>query len=521
MSRRQFIRSGATVTAGLLLAACGGNSPAEEAAPAVAAQSQPAHTPIPPSPAPAPTNTPVPQSITAADSPANQPAPTATNTLVIAPEQTLIAGMAQAATRLFEALDAGQREKATYAFNSDERFRWHWTTPRNFPRNGLPLREMTEDQKGRALELLQASISSLGFQKALDIMSLQNDLGNDPALYYVTFFGTPGSPEPWGWRWEGHHLSRQFTVAGERVAPKRCLRLTKFRAQGETTYYHTAITPIIVRPGSSQVIGLAPTFMMPQAGPEKQDCERAAAKRWLKFHARLFEPHTVTLLGDDRYSNQPLCQLAFEHNFNFIFVCKPDSHQVLYEWLAFLAANQDIDQLQVNRWNGRFTEIALYRFINEVPLRGGDKALAVNWCEVTITHAKTGQPLYHNAFVTNHPLTEQNVVEVVKAGRVRWKSENENNNVLKTKGYHLEHNFGHGQQYLASFLLTLNLLAFLFHTVLELADDQDRLLRQILGARQTFFNVRALTRYFCFKSWQHLLNFMVQQLELQPFPDTS
>lgn len=299
-----------------------------------------------------------------------------------------------------------------------------------------------------------------------------------------------------------------------------CLQRTS--AQGETSYYHTAITPVIVRPGSSQVICLAPEFMMPQDGHEKQDCERAAAKRWLKFHAQLFEPHSVTLLGDDLYCNQPLCQLALEKKFNFIFVCKPDSHQILYEWLAFLTANGDIDQLQVNRWNGRFTEIAVYRFINEVPLRGGDKALSVNWGEVTITHAKTGKQLYHNTFVTNHLLTEQTVVEVVKAGRARWKSENENNNVLKTKGYHLEHNFGHGQQYLASFLLTLNLLAFLFHTILELADDQYRRLRQALGARQTFFNdIRALTRYFCFDSWQHLLDFMIQQLELQPKPDTS
>lgn len=301
---------------------------------------------------------------------------------------------------------------------------------------------------------------------------------------------------------------------------QNCLHRTG--AKEETIYYHTAILPVIVRPGRSQVVCLAPEFIMPQDGHDKQDCERTAAKRWIKFQAGHFEPNRVTLLGDDLYSNQPLCELALEKKFNFIFVCLPESHQVLYQWLNFLAANQDIDQIQVHRWNGRFTEIATYRFINEVPLRGGDKALNVNWCEIIITHSQTGEQLYHNAFVTNHPLTDQTVVEVVKAGRTRWKSENENNNVLKTKGYHLEHNFGHGKQYLTSFLLTLNLLAFLFHTVLELADDQYRLLRQALGARQTFFNdIRALTRYLCFESWSHLLTFMIQQLELQPNPDTG
>ena len=104
---------------------------------------------------------------------------------------------------------------------------------------------------------------------------------------------------------------------------------------------------------------------------------------------------------------------------------------------------------------------------------------------------------------------------IVDAGRARWKVENENNNVLKTKGYHLEHNFGHGKQHLATFLLTLNLLAFLFHTVFDLVDAKYRLLRQALGPRQTFFNdIKTLTRYLYFSSWQHLLDFMVKQLEL-------
>ena len=63
------------------------------------------------------------------------------------------------------------------------------------------------------------------------------------------------------------------------------------------------------------------------------------------------------------------------------------------------------------------------------------------------------------------------------AARTRWKSENENNNVLKNYGYHLEHNFGHGQQYLSMILVLLNLLAFLFHTALDLCDAVYRRVR--------------------------------------------
>jgi len=126
--------------------------------------------------------------------------------------------MARAAAQFLGSLDEAAHSTAAYAFGDSERLRWHWTTPAGFPRNGLPLRDMSQEQRTLALDLLRASVSQAGYQKALDIMSLQNDLGNDPELYYVTVFGNPGGAEPWGWRFEGHHLSRQFTVAGDRVA---------------------------------------------------------------------------------------------------------------------------------------------------------------------------------------------------------------------------------------------------------------------------------------------------------------
>jgi len=107
-------------------------------------------------------------------------------------------------------------------------------------------------------------------------------------------------------------------------------------------------------------------------------------------------------------------------------------------------------------------------------------------------------------------------------GRGRWKIENENNNVLKTKGYHLEHNFGHGQQYLSAVMLSLNLLAFLFHTVLEWSGDKYALLRRVLARRQTFFNdIQALMRYMVFDNWRHSLDFMIRGLELESQCNTS
>lgn len=89
--------------------------------------------------------------------------------------------------------------------------------------------------------------------------------------------------------------------------------------------------------------------------------------------------------------------------------------------------------------------------------------------------------------MTNHPLDDQRVKPLIQAGRARWKIESEHNNILKTRSYHLEHNFGHGHQHLANFLVALNLLAFLFHTLFDLFDTKYQQIRQELGARQTFF----------------------------------
>ncbi|NET69427.1 MAG: ISNCY family transposase [Moorea sp. SIO1G6] len=294
---------------------------------------------------------------------------------------------------------------------------------------------------------------------------------------------------------------------------------TRRDKQGTVHYYHHALMPVIVKPECPQVLALPPEFIVPQDGHEKQDCERAASKRWLTKHQENFTPFTITYLGDDLYSNQPLCQqIADEAKQYFLFVCKPDSHKTLYEELALLAKVENgVETRQIRHWNGRSHELWTYRWASQLPLRLGDDALHVNWCELHITNEKSGDILFHNAWITNHQLTFENVMDACQLGRTRWKVENEAINILKNQGYHLEHNFGHGDQYLSSTLFTLNLLAFLAHTALYLANTQYQLIRDELVKRTTFFDdLRALTRYMLFDSWEHLFAFMIDWLEIDP-----
>ena len=289
---------------------------------------------------------------------------------------------------------------------------------------------------------------------------------------------------------------------------------TKAHANGSTTYQHTALLAAVVAPGRADVIPLAPEFIRKQDGKKKQDCENVAAKRWLDREGEKYRELEVTLLGDDLYCNQPMIERILDKGLSFILICKPKSHPWLTEWVTVADPEEDLHQFSVTRWTGKERLTDTYQYANGVPIRGAKNALLVNWVQMTTTDEE-GKILYRNAFATNHEITAENVQELVKAGRTRWKIENENNNTLKTKGYHFEHNFGHGRQHLSETLLTLNLLAFLFHTVLEIFDERYRLIRRTLPRRKDFFNdIRALTRYICFESWEQLLAFMIRGLEL-------
>jgi len=284
-----------------------------------------------------------------------------------------------------------------------------------------------------------------------------------------------------------------------------------------TLYAHSALVPALVKPGESKVLVLEPEFITPQDGAEKQDCERNAAQRWIKRNGPRLAKERATILADDLHCNQPFCKLLIRHNLHFILTCKRSSHKALYEEVDLLDKIDGVTTVVERVWTGKEYRLWTYRFATYVPLRRGPDALKVNWCELTIASEATGEVLFHNAFATDHIVNELTVQNIVLGGRTRWKVENEGFNVLTNQGYHLKHNYGHGKEHLSSVLMTLILLAFLYHTVLHLGDTAYQRLRAELGARRTFFNdLRALTRYMCFQSWDQLIRFMISGLDMAP-----
>ena len=231
--------------------------------------------------------------------------------------------------------------------------------------------------------------------------------------------------------------------------------LTRRRGNGKTENYHAMLAGTVVAPGHAMALPMMPEF---------------------------------TAAGGD-----------------FLLTAKPGSHKALYDFMQGATLNEHAVRQKINgkRLTYRF------RWFEGAPLRDGHDAMLVSWIGVSITDAK-GQVTYSSAFVTSLPVTRDTVAEIVACARARWKIENESFNVLKSNGYHLEHNFGHGKQNLAMMFAAMNLLAFALHTVCDCLEQLWTKARTAKRARTRFFeHIRTITAYLVFPDWTTLMQTLI------------
>ena len=277
--------------------------------------------------------------------------------------------------------------------------------------------------------------------------------------------------------------------------------LTRKRANGKTENYHTMLAATVVAPGHSRVVPLFPEFIAPRDGAQKQDCERNAAKRWHEKHAERLRPLRPVYLGDDLFACQPIADMLRNKGDDFIFTCKSGSHKALHDFIDGVEFEHHEEKIQ----KGRTRQTHRYRWIEGVPLRDGKDAALVNWIGFEIVDAKANVT-YAMAWVTSLPVNKENVAQIVACGRARWKIENEGFNVMKNHGYELEHNFGHGQTFLAMTLAALNLLAFAWHCVLDSIEPSWQDARKAATTRRDFFAyLLTLSSFAVFPSWSAIL----------------
>ncbi|MEM6630667.1 MAG: DUF3500 domain-containing protein [Bacteroidota bacterium] len=151
--------------------------------------------------------------------------PTSSQTHQVQVPQTLaVSPMTLAAQSFIGSMNEEQKKMALFPFENTERKNWHFTPVR---RKGLMWEQMNEDQHQMVVALLKTALSKQGYDKVEEVRKLElvlrevegrgpNDRYRHPDRYFLSFFGKPSDAQPWGWRFEGHHLSTNFSsISGE------------------------------------------------------------------------------------------------------------------------------------------------------------------------------------------------------------------------------------------------------------------------------------------------------------------
>ena len=291
--------------------------------------------------------------------------------------------------------------------------------------------------------------------------------------------------------------------SSEKVHCPHCLY--KKRKKGNIRYSHQILQATIVHPDQHQVLPLSPEPIQNSDGTNKQDCELNAAKRLITKIRKTHPKLPIIIGGDGLYSKQPFIDELKAANMSFILVAKPADHKILFEWVKDMLDLNAGEQMTITDNKGRKHQ---YRWVNDVPLNSSKDADQVNFFDYQII--TNGEPTYRNSWVTDITIDKKNIVMLVKAGRARWKIENETFNTLKNQGYHLEHNFGHGHKNLSMVFFMINLVAFFVHQILDLTDPLYQKVRYTkFTSRKEFWNqLRCTIRILIFPHWQSLMQFI-------------
>ena len=287
---------------------------------------------------------------------------------------------------------------------------------------------------------------------------------------------------------EGYLLLLDGTnyFSSSKVHCENCLEKTL--RNGETLYYHQMLGGVIASPEQKIVLPLFPEPIIRQDGQNKNDCERNAAKRFIEKLRQDHPDLPLVMVEDALSSNAPHIEILQQYNIRFILGVKESDHAHLFAQIAHAVATGTAQQFHGPGLKGSRGQ---YRWVTQIALNASHPNLLVNVLEYWET--ESNGKVTHWAWVTDLTLNKQSIYRIMRAGRARWKVENETFNTLKNQGYHFEHNFGHGQQYLSSLFATLMMLAFLVDQLQQMADPLfQKLAKKLVTKRHLWERVRAL-----------------------------
>jgi len=300
--------------------------------------------------------------------------------------------------------------------------------------------------------------------------------------------------------------------SSEKISSESCME-KKHKKSGKTTFYRQMLGAAIIHPEFKEVIPLAPEMIIKQDGETKNDCERNAAKRFFS-DLRREHPHLPLIVTEDGLSsNAPHIKNLRENDLHYILGVKPGDHGFLFQYVNDAAAqgSRVVAYACPDKENPRIRHE--FRFINGVPLNQSNQDILVNFVEYW---ESTPQGRKHFSWITDFTITQDNVCQIMRGGRARWKIENETFNTLKNQGYNFGHNYGLGKKHLSTVFVQLMMLAFLVDQAQQLACKLFKAAWKKCGSkRELWEHARSLFKNFRLGSMQELYRAILHGYEKQ------
>lgn len=249
---------------------------------------------------------------------------------------------------------------------------------------------------------------------------------------------------------------------------------------GHTTYHHKLLGAVIVHPTQETVLPVYAEPIVNGDGAKKNDCERVACKRLIPNVRALLPGQAIVAVLDALYAVGPTIEALQQAEMDYIITIKEG-----YVLEQVEQARQGDTLSCVRLQNGPYDRTL--RYAQELVLSGTYRHCQVNYLECEEVDRRTGVVTYKNAWITSLELTPERLHEISQVARSRWKIENETFNTLKNQGYHLEHNFGHGKQFLSSVFALVMLLAFMVDQLAQAADPAFQKAMRQYKTRQAFW----------------------------------
>lgn len=256
--------------------------------------------------------------------------------------------------------------------------------------------------------------------------------------------------------------------------------MVKNHRNGKQTYYHQLLGAVNVHPDQATVFAVAVEPIVKQDGSSKNDCELNGSKRLIPQIRSMLPLDELIGVFDALYANGPHIRELRKAKMSFVIGIKEGYVLIQVEALRKKKQLQSLSWEEDNR-------LCTIHYANGLILNGQNQDIQVNFLEYAEVDKTNGQSLFYSSWITDIPIKEDNAVELVAVGRSRWKIENETFNTLKNQGYHLEHNYGHGKQYLASNLAIITFLAFLVDQIAQHLDENFQKAWQKLGSKKLFW----------------------------------